>query len=60
MPNAWIKAVKEFASKNNLKYNEALKSTKLKEEYRKSKNDEPKTKSPKKESPTKNKQDLEK
>ena len=35
--NSWIAFVKEYASKHNMKYNEALKSPGLKAEYNKSK-----------------------
>ena len=35
--NKWIKFVKAYAKKNNMKYNEALKDPKLKAEYKKSK-----------------------
>ena len=38
MANSWIEFVKAYAKKNNMKYNEALKDSKLKAEYNKSKN----------------------
>jgi len=37
MASAWITFVKDFAKKNNLKYNEALKSADCKKEYHASK-----------------------
>ena len=38
MPNAWINHVKEYASKNNLKYGDALKSPDCKSSYSKTGN----------------------
>lgn len=35
--NSWISFVKDYAAKNNMKYNEALKSPGLKAAYNKSK-----------------------
>ena len=37
MANSWIEFVKSYASKNKMKYNEALKDPKLKAAYNKSK-----------------------
>ena len=37
MSNSWIQFVKSYASKNKMKYNEALKDPKLKAAYNKSK-----------------------
>ena len=37
MANKWIDFVKDYAKKNNLKYNDALKDTGLKAAYEKSK-----------------------
>ncbi len=50
MANTWITFVKDYAKKNNLKYNEALKDSGLKSAYQKSKkgNDQKSSKEPKK------------
>lgn len=51
--NPWIQFVKQYATDNNIKYNEAMKSPDLKVQYLKSKGDvlppkkEPKVKAPK-------------
>lgn len=37
MASKWIDFVKDYAKKNNMKYNEALKDKKLKAAYEKSK-----------------------
>jgi hypothetical protein len=37
MASAWIEHVKKFAKDNNMKYSEALKDSKCKESYKKTK-----------------------
>lgn len=37
MPSAWVEHVKEYASKKNMKYNEAMKSQECKDMYHKTK-----------------------